>query len=191
MRYYATTRLRICMNSSMKQPIPSGVSLNECLLKGPPALADLYTETLGVREHKVAFTKDISKFHQCIEEGEIAQQVRRILWRFSNDRKEPEVFVTTKVNCGDRPAGCMDMAAVRKTAERFGLGREEAPQFLKKRTYVDDALGGAHDNKNQGNPRTWRILSRTEAEQRLQEMGYQEAEICIDVKINYGEKNGA
>jgi hypothetical protein len=60
---FATTPLRICMNSSMKQPRPYGVSLNDCLLKGPPALADLYTVTLGIREHKVAFTKDISKFY--------------------------------------------------------------------------------------------------------------------------------
>ncbi len=50
---------RICLNSSMKQPLPSGVSLKDCLLKGPSALADLYTVTLGMREHKVAFTKDI------------------------------------------------------------------------------------------------------------------------------------
>jgi hypothetical protein len=60
---YATTPLRICMNSSMKQLAPSGVSLNDCLLKGPSALADLYTVTLGMREYKVAFTNDISKFY--------------------------------------------------------------------------------------------------------------------------------
>jgi hypothetical protein len=61
---HSTTPLRICMNSSMKQPVPSGVSLNDCLLKGSSALADLYTVTLGMRKHKVAFTKDISKFYQ-------------------------------------------------------------------------------------------------------------------------------
>ncbi len=55
--------MRVCRNSSMRQLLPSRVSLNDCLLKGPPALADLYAVTLGMREHKVAFTKDISKFY--------------------------------------------------------------------------------------------------------------------------------
>jgi hypothetical protein len=91
---HATTPLRICMNSSMKQPKPSGVSLNDCLLKGPPALADLYTVTLGIQEHKVAFTKDISKFYQCVEADESAQHVRR----FREGSREPTIFMTTRVN---------------------------------------------------------------------------------------------
>jgi hypothetical protein len=130
------------MNSSMKQPRPSGVSLNDCLLKGPPALADLYTVTLGIREHKVAFTKDISKFYQCVEPDKAAQHVRRILWRFGEKSREPTIFVTTRVNYGDRPAGCIAIAAVRETASRFGEGKERAPWFLKNRTYVDDDTGG-------------------------------------------------
>ncbi len=32
---HTTTPLRICMNSSMKQPSPSGKALNDCLMKGP------------------------------------------------------------------------------------------------------------------------------------------------------------
>ncbi len=76
---YATTPVRICMNSSMKQPPPLGVSLKDCLLKVPSALADLYTITMGMREHKVAFTKDKSKFYQCVEADKAAQQVRRII----------------------------------------------------------------------------------------------------------------
>jgi hypothetical protein len=63
------------MNRSMKQPAPSGVSLNDCLLKGPSTLADLYMVTLGMREHKVAFTKDIYKFYQCVEADKTAQHV--------------------------------------------------------------------------------------------------------------------
>jgi hypothetical protein len=86
---HAATLLRICMNSSMRQPKPSGVSLNDCPLKGPPALADLYTVTLGIREHKLAFNKDISKFYQCVEADEAAQHVRRILWRFGKEKEDP------------------------------------------------------------------------------------------------------
>jgi hypothetical protein len=123
---HATTPLRICMNSSMKQPKPSGVSLNDCLLKGPPALADLYMVTLGIREHEVAFTKDISKFYQCMEADKAAQHVRRILWRFGERAREPTIFVTTRLNYGDRPAGCIAIAAVRETAAKFGEGKERA-----------------------------------------------------------------
>ncbi len=52
------------------------------------------------------------------------------------------------MNCGDRSAGCIALAAVRETAERFSKGREEAAWFLKNKTYVDDATGGAHDKEN-------------------------------------------
>ncbi len=91
----------------------------------------------------MAFTKDISKFYQCVEADEVAQHVRKILWRFGEWAREPTIFATTKVNYGDRPAGCIAIAAVRETATRFGEGKEKAAWFLKNRTYVDDATGGA------------------------------------------------
>ncbi len=49
------------------------------------------------------------------------------------------------VNYGDRPAGCIAIAAIRETAKKFGEG-EEGPWFLRNRTYmyVDDATGAAH-----------------------------------------------
>jgi hypothetical protein len=64
--------------------MPSGVSLKDCLLKELPALAGLYTITLGMRENKVAFTKNISKFYQCIKADETVPHVRRILRRFAD-----------------------------------------------------------------------------------------------------------
>ncbi len=76
---HTTTLLRICMNSSMKQPMPSGKSLNDCLMKGPSALVDLLTVTLGMREYQYALTKDLSKFYQRVQ-AELAQHVRRIIW---------------------------------------------------------------------------------------------------------------
>jgi hypothetical protein len=105
----------------------------------------------------VAFTKDISKFCQCVEANEAAQHVRRILWRFGDKSKEPTIFVTTRVNYGERPAGCIAIAAVRETADRFGKGRETAAWVLKNRTYMDDATGGASSTEKPGRClRTWR-----------------------------------
>ncbi len=50
---FATTPLRTCVKSSVKQPLPSEVSIDDCLLKGLSALADLYTMKLGMKEHRV------------------------------------------------------------------------------------------------------------------------------------------
>jgi len=47
------------------------------------------------------------------------------------------------VNFGDRPAGCIAISALRKTAEQMGKDLPEASLFLMNRTYVDDASWGA------------------------------------------------
>jgi len=140
---HSTTPIRICMNSSMKQPPPVSKSLNDCLVKGPPALADLFSVTVGIREHRYALVKDLSKFYNCVLADPVAQHVRRVLWRAGSTLKEPDHYVTTTVNFGDKPAGCIAIAAVRETASMFGEGREKAAWFLKHRTYVDDCTAGS------------------------------------------------
>jgi peptide methionine sulfoxide reductase MsrB len=45
---HSTTLLRICINSSLRQPKPVSLSLNDCLMKGPSALVDLFTVTLYI-----------------------------------------------------------------------------------------------------------------------------------------------
>jgi hypothetical protein len=101
---HATTPLRICMNSSMKKAAqavrgeserlpPEGTTGSGRPVHGHP----WYTGA------KVAFTKDISKFYQCVEAAESAQHVRRILWRFGEGAREPTIFVTTRVNYGASP----------------------------------------------------------------------------------------
>ncbi|MFO0005902.1 MAG: hypothetical protein ACK559_32730, partial [bacterium] len=78
---HSTTPLRICMNSSLRQPKPVLMALNDCLMKGPPALVDLFTVTLGVREHRYALAKDLSKFYQRVDADPLAQHLRRVMWR--------------------------------------------------------------------------------------------------------------
>jgi hypothetical protein len=60
--------------------------------------------------------------------------LRRILWRFRKEKEDPTIFVTTMVNYGDWPAGCIAIAAGRETATRFGKGKEKAAWFLKNPT---------------------------------------------------------
>ncbi len=55
--------------------------------------------------------------------------------------------MTSKVNYGNRPAGCVAIASVRQTAERFGAGREEPTWFIKNKMYVDATTGGPHDKE--------------------------------------------
>jgi hypothetical protein len=162
-----------------------------------------------IREHKVAFTKDISKFYQCVEADESAQHVRRILWRFGEGAREPTIFVTTRVNYGDRSAGHMAIAAVRETASRFGEGREKAACFLKNRTYLDDATGGANtleaarqvsqDMEDILENGGFRFKETVMSGDPLGEDGElrkvlglrwdtKRDEICVDIKLNYGEK---
>ena len=88
-------------------------------------------------------TKDISKFYNSILADSVAQHVRRIVWRDGNPEADPQIYVTTTVNFGDKPAGCISIAAARETADRFGKGTRGG-WFLKNRTYVDDNISGAN-----------------------------------------------
>jgi hypothetical protein len=57
----ATTPIQICMNSRMKQPPPIRKFLNDIFMKGPSALADLFTVTVGLREHRY----EVSGLSEC------------------------------------------------------------------------------------------------------------------------------
>jgi hypothetical protein len=140
---HSTTPLRICMNSSLKQPYPVLLSLNDCLIKGPSALVDLFTVTLCIREHRYALAKDLSKFYQRVDADPIAQNLRRVMWSGGDTSAEMKVYITTTVNFGDKPAGCIAIAAAREPAAMDEGEFREAAWFLQNRTYVDDARAGA------------------------------------------------
>ncbi len=144
-----------------------------------------------------------------MEADEAAQHVRRILWRFGDRAKEPTIFLTTRVNFGDRPAGCIAIAAVQETATRFGKGKETAAWFLKNRTYVDDATGAASSTEaarrvsqdmedileNGGFRFKETVMSGDllgEGGELRKVLGLrwdtEKDEICMDIKLNYGEK---
>jgi hypothetical protein len=56
---------------------------------------------------------------------------------------EMKVYITKTVNFGDKPGGCIAIAAARETAAMDEGEFREAAWFLQNRTYVDDATTGA------------------------------------------------
>ena len=139
---HSTTPIRLCMNSSLKF---AGNSLNDLLYKGPSALNDLYGVLLDFRRHQVGLVKDLSKFYQSVDASERDQHVRRVLWRFGDEEKDPDVYITTTVNFGDKPAGCVAQVALRETAKMYRAMDPAAAQAIIESTYCDDTLCGSDD----------------------------------------------
>ena len=96
-----------------------------------------------MREHHYAITKDLSKFYNCVLADPVAQHTLRVIWRDGDLEAAPKVYCTTTVNFGDKPAGCLAIAAIKETADLFG-GDGKAAYFLKNRTYVDDCVAGSN-----------------------------------------------
>jgi hypothetical protein len=83
------------MNISLKQPKPVSLSLNDCLVKGPSALVDLFTVTLCICEHRYSLTKNLSKFYQRVDADQVAQNLRWVKWRGGDTSTEMKVYITT------------------------------------------------------------------------------------------------
>lgn len=130
-----STPCRIVFNSSANF---HGHVLNEYYAKGPDMLNNLLGVLLRFREEAVAMIGDISKMFHSIDTPILDQMTHRFLWRNMDERKEPDTYVMTAVNMGDRPSGTIAMMALRKTAE---MSRDEFPrasETILKNSYMDD-----------------------------------------------------
>ena len=138
---HSTTPIRLCMNSSLKF---LGLSLNDIMMKGPSALNDILSVTLGFRSHQVAIVKDISKFYQSVQAVERDQHLRRVL-HLAEDEKTIKIYKTTTVNFGDKIAGCVAQSALKATAKINKHVDEEAATKIEDDSYVDDTITGAEN----------------------------------------------
>ncbi|XP_060783164.1 uncharacterized protein LOC132890373 [Neoarius graeffei] len=137
-----STPVRLVWNSSQKY---SGLSLNDILIKGPDVLNPIRGVLLRFRTGVFTALGDIRKMYNSVWLEEREVHLHRFLWRDTEDA-EIEEFAITRVNIGDKPAGCIAQVAMRETASlpSFNHFKEER-HVLEEDAYVDDILT-SHNN---------------------------------------------
>lgn len=137
-----TTPVRIVWNSSQKY---KGISLNDLLLKGPDVLNPIRAVLLRFREERHAALGDIKKMYNSVWLEEREMHLHRFLWRDSPGEEISE-YVITRVNIGDRPAGCIAQVAMRETASLPNFVHlEDERRVIEEDSYVDDLLTSHND----------------------------------------------
>ncbi|KAK7928986.1 hypothetical protein WMY93_005381 [Mugilogobius chulae] len=137
-----TTPVRLVWNSSQKF---RGQSMNDILLKGPDVLNPIRAVLLRFRQGVHAALGDIKKMYNSVWLEDREMHLHRFLWR---DRPEDDIeeYAITRVNIGDRPAGCIAQLAMRETAKLPEFAQmEEERRVLEEDSYVDDILT-SHNN---------------------------------------------
>lgn len=117
-----TTPYHIVFNSSANF---HGHVLNEYYAKGPDTLNNLLGVILRFREEPVAIIGDIEKKFHSISIPLLDQMTHRLLWRDLDEWREPDTYVMTTVNMGDRLSGTIVIATLRKMAE---MSKDEFPR---------------------------------------------------------------
>ncbi|KAK7879276.1 hypothetical protein WMY93_033942 [Mugilogobius chulae] len=137
-----TTPVRLVWNSSQKF---KGLSMNDILLKGPDVLNPIRAVLLRFRRGVYAALGDIKKMYNSVWLEDQEMHLHRFLWR---DRPEEKIseYAITRVNIGDRPAGCIAQLAMRETAKLPMFAHfEEERRILEEDSYVDDILTSNND----------------------------------------------
>ena len=94
-----------------------GVSLNDCLAKGPDVLNNLLGILMRFRQSQVGMIGDIKKMYNSVKISELDRHTHRFLWRDFDTEKRPDHYMLETVTFGDKPGGAIAMVALRKTAE--------------------------------------------------------------------------
>ncbi|CAI5678593.1 unnamed protein product [Oreochromis niloticus] len=91
---------------------------------------------------------DIKKMYNSLWLEDREMHLHRFLWRDSENDKLEE-YAITRVNIGDKPAGCIAQLAMRETASLSTFSHlKEERQVLQQESYVDDILT-SHNDMNQ------------------------------------------
>ncbi len=139
-----TTPVRLVWNSSQKF---KGLSMNDLLLKGPDVLNPIRAVLLRFRRGVFGVLGDIRKMYNSVWLEERELHLHRFLWRDTSE-EEMQEYAVTRVNIGDRPAGCIAQLAMRETAGLAAFAHlKEEQRVLEEDSYVDDILTSHNEQK--------------------------------------------
>ena len=135
-----STALRIVSNSAQKNA-RSGLSLNDCMKKGPDEMALLAEVLLHFRTVEKAIILDLTKAYNAIRMREKELHLRRILWR-KGPLEEWRDYGYTRATFGDLAAALLLEVGKRRAAETGQSIDPMAAQQIKEDLYVDDGFVG-------------------------------------------------
>lgn len=89
--------------------------MNDLLMKGPDVLNQIRAVLLRFRGGTNAALGDIKNMYNSVWLEDLEMHLHRFLWRDSEE-EELEEYAITRVNIGDKAAGCITQLAMRGTA---------------------------------------------------------------------------
>lgn len=141
-----TTKLRVVYDASAKAS-KGGVSLNDCLHKGPSLTPLLFDILIRFREKRIALIGDIEKAFLNVEVDKADRDFLRFLWleNASDPESKIAVYRFCRVVFGLNASPFLLNATLRHHISTF---KDEDPEFVRKMIesfYVDDLVTGEDD----------------------------------------------
>ncbi len=114
--------------------------MNDLLMKGPDVLNQIRAVLLRFRSGK-----EKKKMYNSVWLEDCEVHLHRFIWRDSEDEELGE-YAITRVNIGDKPAGCIAQLAMHETANLpYFAHLKEERRALQHDSYVDDILTSHND----------------------------------------------
>ena len=140
----ATSKVRIVFDGSAKAA--NGVSLNDCLLKGPQGEQDILRIINNFRWEKVAFSGDVRRMFLCIGVREEDRDCLRFLWR-PDENGAVKAFRFVNVTFGLRDSPFLAQEVFKHHARKFAKEFPLAVDILLNKRWVDDLLSSVKTAK--------------------------------------------
>ena len=137
----ATTKVRVVFDASAKSA--NGLSLNDCLLRGPNSNDDLLRIILRFRRHNVPLVGDVAKMYLNIGIEEKDRDFLRFLWRDCDPKKEVQAYRMTKVTFGIRDSAHLATQALLRQAEKHRILYPDVYDVCTEDRWMDDVATGA------------------------------------------------